>query len=297
MEAITLATSVFEPKGECIASLVVVHGMMDHRRRYTYFAQSMAMRGYYVILYDQRGHGETARDNDELGFIAEEHGWQLLIKDCLSQIKAAKHVYPNVPCLLFGHSMGSLVTRSLLKQHDGQIDGVMLSGVVNVSNVGKIGKAVCRVLSKIKGKRGRSALLYKMVLGGFNKSVSHPRTTCDWLSKNEDNVDAYLNDPYCQFNFTTQAYFDLMYGMVDVNSSKAWLVQNENLPILFINGECDPCTGYQKGIDHSIMKLRQRGYTQIESIVYPSLRHEILNEKERDKVICDVVGWAQKNVL
>jgi acylglycerol lipase len=64
-----------------------------------------------------------------------------------------------------------------------------------------------------------------------------------------------------------------------------------NVPLLLIHGREDPLTDI-KGAE----------YVYAESIVtdktiigYDGLRHEILNEPEKDKVIADVVEWLDNH--
>ena len=56
------------------------------------------------------------------------------------------------------------------------------------------------------------------------------------------------------------------------------------MPILCLRGEEDPCTGGEKGSQDSIRVLLEAGFTTIDEISYPGMRHEILNEKEHQQV-------------
>ncbi len=288
-----LAYKIYKPTKKCIGTIVVVHGMMEHQKRYEYFANEMKNEGYAVLTYDQRGHGESAKTEKALGFFAKTRGWKLLIQDCFDMVSLIKSEYPGVPCILFGHSMGSIVVRSFIKRYDTEVQSVILCGAPTFSNLVPLGHKLSQVIGLVKGKRHRSELLKEIVLGSFNKSILDPKTPCDWISKNDENVLNYINDPLCQFNFTTVAYEDLLFGMMDMNETMRWNFRNKNLNILFISGSEDPCTGKEKGLDKSVKSLKEAGYTRIERRTYVPLRHEILNEIEKDKVIQDCIEWLK----
>ncbi len=289
--------SMYRPSKKPLANIVIVHGMMEHRKRYDYFARALCDAGFAVITYDQRGHGDSVSNPDELGFFANERGWKLLIQDCNDVCDQIKKEYPKIPTILFGHSMGSIVVRSFTKRHDINIEGLILSGAPNYQPAVKFGHLAAQAISLVQGPTKRSELLHNMSVGAFNKTIMNPRTPSDWISVNEENVDTYLNDPLCQFKFTNSAYADLMFGLRDINDLMRWGCNNPNLPILFIAGSEDVCTGLEKGLDHSIGRLKEVGYNYVERRVYPGLRHEILNEKERDQVITDVIQWIKRNCL
>jgi len=66
-----------------------------------------------------------------------------------------------------------------------------------------------------------------------------------------------------------------------------------SLPIFFISGSEDACRGGDKGFAQAIERMRARGYTRIDSRLYPGMRHEILNEPGRQAVYGDVLAWLE----
>ena len=124
----------------------------------------------------------------------------------------------------------------------------------------------------------------------FNKKIKNPRTKLDWLSHNEQNVDDYIIDPYSGHEFKTSSFVDLFTLMVNMNKVKNY--QNvSNTPLLLLRGIDDPCTGGDKGSFNSIKTLSKAGFRNITEIKYPNMRHEILNERERDAVLKDIISF------
>ena len=291
----TLATSFFKPETELKAVMVGVHGMAEHRKRYDKFAQTMAKQGIGVLTYDQRGQGESVEDKSDLGYFGHFDGWLNFVKDLDEIINQLKKKC-NVPVILFGHSMGSMVARCYAKRHDDKIDALILSGAPNFTPAAYAGRLVAYVMCSFGNEKRRSALLHNMAEGGFIKAVENPETELDWLSYDKANVQRYMQDELCGFTFTNRGYEDLMFLMIDMHRLSDWKSKNKELPVLFVSGKDDPCTGGEAGLADSIGTLHKAGYEKIDQIVYENARHEILNEKIAPKVMNDISSWIE-NVL
>lgn len=288
----TLAVSAYRPKEDSIASVVVVHGMAEHRKRYDEFAHYLQKEGFVVFTYDLPGHGETSKDKEK-GYFGPKNGWDNLVKSVEEVVKECKKQYPNIPCILFGHSMGTMLSRCYIQQWDDEIDGLILSGAPCYNASAKQGMRLARMIRNFKGAKGHSRLLDGIIIGNFNKSVSNPKTPFDWLSYNEENVQHYIEDELCGFPFTIQGYLDELSGMMQMNDETRFEVKQKELPIFFFAGEEDPCIGGKDGWDSSINLLKKVGYHSISTRLYPGMRHETLNETDRVRVYDEVVSWLK----
>lgn len=288
----TLSTHIYRPRSSTPkAVLFVVHGMQEHQERYALFADYLNQNGYACITYDLPGHGKDTA-NEDRGYFGDENGWNHLVDSAVEITMLAKHEFPNVPVIYFGHSMGTMIGRSYLQIHDGLIDGMILSGAPCYQSAAAAGKLIAAMIVKTKGKKGHSKILDNLATGSFNKGIENPRTPVDWLSYNTENVDRYVADELCGFSFTNQGYLDLFCGMVDMSKPSLYRVTNPNLPILLYAGEDDPCIGGEKGWNDTIKRLKDIGYQSVESALYPHMRHETLQEADSEKVMHDVVEWC-----
>ena len=292
----TLSTKIFRPEGEVKAAVFVVHGMEEHKERYEEFAQYLADRGIGVVIYDLPGHGDTS-PREDYGFFGSEFGWRNLASSVTETAMLTRQEFPNVPIILFGHSMGTMLARTFLQLHDAMVNGVILSGAPCYTPACKFGKMIAAQRCSSKGDRSHSTLLDTLATGSFNSGIKNPRTKVDWLSYNEENVDNYIADDKCGFPFTARGYYDLFDGMDIMADPKNFRCHNPYLPIRFISGEDDPCTGGAKGLKDSIDRLDKAGYRSITSKVYPGMRHEILQEKAKKDVYKDVYDWIDENVI
>src|SRR5690625_5122728 len=106
----------------------LAHGMAEHILRYEEFSRFLVSHGFVVYGNDHRGHGQSISAPDDRGFFAEHPGFELAVDDMSRLTSIAKNDYPNVPIFLFGHSMGSFLTRRYMAKYGHKIDGAILSG-------------------------------------------------------------------------------------------------------------------------------------------------------------------------
>ncbi len=283
---IQLSTAVIAPESPK-AAVVLIHGMAEHKERYFPFMTYLSEQGYACVIPDLRGHGATAASAEDLGYFGKKARTGI-IKDVLSVVQWTRNQYPGLKLFLFGHSMGSLIVRCFIKEYDSQIDGLVVCGSPSKNGAAGTGVFLTRVIGLFKGERYRSPMLEKMSTGAYEKKFKAEGLTNAWLSTNKANVQAYNNDPLCGFPFTVNGYRALMQLLRDTYSEKGWTVTAPKLPIHFIAGAEDPCIVSMKKFAQAVSFLRNRGYAQVTSKVYPKMRHEILNELGKEDVWRDV---------
>ena len=281
-----LSLSFFESESDHPAGVVqIVHGMEEHKERYYDFALYLAMNGLHVVVADLRGHGEDA---PELSFIADKRGDELLIRDQQIIADWIAGRFPGLPMMLFGHSMGSIISRVLLQTDSARYTKAALSGYVNPNPAAPVAVALGNAARVSKGSRAHSKLLDGLALGPYGKSIPDRKTDLDWLSYNEENVQKYIEDPLCGVEFTVGSYCALFSLLNRMGKPGAYRDVNAEMPLLLIAGKDDPCTGGEKGRANSRAVLEKAGFRNISVITYDHMRHEILNETENEKVYRDL---------
>ena len=285
-----LSARLFDQK-DPKAVIMFIHGMEEHKERYDAFATFLNENGYAILTCDMRGHGSDA---PLLSHIANSKGHILLIEDEVCKLNFLKDKYPGKDIYLFGHSMGTIIARTLLQTHSKEFKKTALSGYPNPQGVAGVGAALGNVIGLFKGKKGHSKLLDSMVIGSFNKGIENPKTNLDWLSYNEENVQRYIDDPLCGVEFTIGSYNALFHLVSAINKSKLYKDVNEDMPIYLISGDSDPCTGGEKGRADSIDRLSKAGFKNIDVLTLEHMRHEILNEKNNELVYNSLLEFFNK---
>lgn len=273
--------------------LQITHGMAEHKRRYIPFMEYIASIGGACIISDMRGHGETSAPAD-YGYFGE-NGVEATLSDLHQIGSVLREKYPGLPMLLLGHSMGSLVARSYAAEHDEMLAALILSGEASNNPAVGAGLFLTRLMALFRGGRHLSPLIEGMSTGAYDKAFPAGEKF-QWLSVNEENRRKYMEDPGCGFPFTLNGYETLFSFMKRTYSPKYYNVRNKNLPILFLSGEEDPVMGGKKAFDDAVRFMRDMGYRDVRSKLYPGMRHEILMENDRETVCTDIAAFIEETV-
>ncbi len=279
-----------------IGIVQIVHGMSEHRRRYLPFMRYLTAQGWICVIHDHRGHGESVKSDEDLGYFNDISGTYLM-EDTHQLTYLIKKRYPDLPYVLFGHSMGSLVVRSYVKKYDYELNALVVCGSPSNNSLLPLARFLVYLIACVKGDHYRSSWLQKLVFGSYAKRFSKETSENCWICSDQNVVAEYDNDPKCGFIFTTNGFRSLWNLMRNVYDRDDWAMLNPDLPILFIAGTADPCITDQRKFAQAVDFMKKVGYRQVECKTYWEMRHEILNEPDQGKVFDDVKSFLTHHVL
>ena len=281
------------PDGEVKGIVQIVHGIAEYVERYDDLATYLNSRGWLVVAEDHMGHGKSICDVAPIGCFTG--GWHTAVKDTYRLLKHTMEEFPGTPFILFGHSMGSFMARTILARHPNSgISGAIICGSAWMPDaVIGAGKVLADLICKKNGEQNPSNLLQTMMFGGYNKKIEHPRTSCDWLSRDNKIVDAYVADPLCGFVPSAGLVRSMMEGLQYIQDGKNLNAMNKELPVYFIAGGDDPVGGYGAGVRQAAEKFKNHGMKYVDVKIYPLCRHEIHNEINRQEVYEDITKWIE----
>lgn len=284
------------PEGEPKAVLQIVHGIAEYIERYDDFANYLTQRGFVVVAEDHMGHGQSVNGGGIQGYF--HGGWFTAVDDSYQLLSDTRTEFPEIPYVLFGHSMGSFMARTILcKYPDSGISAAVICGTgwqpaFALPAIIKVVETVCKNGDETKP----SQKLENLVFGSYNRKVEHPRTPYDWLTRDAKIVADYIAHPMCGFTASAGLMRELMKGIQFIEQPGSLAAMRKDLPVFFIAGGDDPVGNYGKGVRQAADAFSKAGMTDVSVRIYPLGRHEILNEINRAEIYEDVGQWLQSKI-
>lgn len=284
-----------ETKNKYRGVIQLVHGMEEHIGRYDDFANFLANNGFIVVGHDHLGHGKTAKTDDELGFFAYEDGWFSLTKDIHILQNKIKKEYHDLPYIIMGHSMGSLLTRTYLTLYNDELNGAIITGTSGQKAGLLSGRILAKLIVLCRGKKYKSKLLASLVTGSFNKQFAPNKTPVDWTTSNKKIIEEHIRDTNPNCKFTASSYGELFKGSIYLNKKKN-IQKTPNIPILIFSGDKDPVGENGKGVKRVYDMLKETGKQDVTLKLFHNGRHEMLNEVNRQEVFEFILEWINSKI-
>ncbi|WP_228435792.1 alpha/beta fold hydrolase [Chryseobacterium pennipullorum] len=277
------------------ATLLIVHGMQEHSGRYAEIAEYFAGHQIAVLTYDHLGHGKSVKDKKDIGFFQLQQPDERLIADAEMMADHLAEQFPDVPHFVLGHSMGSFITRCLLQKSGKKFNGAIITGTGGPLPGISLLKGYLAVANRIAPKH--RTFLNTVFTHVNNKHFKQDQDFGDtsWLSINPENRRAFEQDELCGIPFTHNAFYTL-FAIYKKATARNWASSiSKSFPFLFVSGKNDPIGDFSKGVMHTVKHLKADGFRDVETKIYPEMRHEILNEAIREEVLEGIHEWILKH--
>ncbi len=285
------------PDAEPRAIVQIIHGIAEYIDRYDEFMSFLADNGIIAVGTDHLGHGKSIESEEQTGFFAYDNGWDYVVRD-EEVLRLAMHEnYPELPIIVFGHSMGSFMARTLLIRYPDAFNAAIISGTGNQGAALVNGGLIMgNLVTGLKGAHHYSKFLNNLAFGSYNKIYDNPKTEYDWLSRDEANVQKYIDDPLCGFIPSCSLFRDMMTGVKFITNKKNLTAMNKDMPVYFMSGDMDPVGECGKGVQKAYNNFLEAGMKDVSIKLYPGGRHEMLNEINKDEVYTDILAWLDSKI-
>lgn len=282
------------PNGAIRCVLHIAHGMAEYALRYQAIVPYFLQEQIAVYAHDQRGHGKAVTSIAEQGLL-QNNWFNDQVEDVRIIIDHLKEKHPGKKIILLGHSMGSFVSQRFFQLYGEQIDGLILSASNGKQDpLLNVGISVAWLQKTIFGNKHRSNLIDHLSFAAFNKKFAPNRTTNDWLSRDEQEVDKYVADEQCGFVCSSSYFYDFFKGIKDALQSHNIQQIPKHIPMYAFAGDKDPVGMEGKGFLQLIQNWKAAGVSNIHYDLYKDGRHEMLNETNREEVINNCILWIKK---
>ena len=271
-DGLRIAYGRWDSRGPVRGVIQIAHGMGEHIQRYGEFINALVSAGVTVYGNDHRGHGLTAASAKQFEDFGSG-GFGLLVEDMLRLSRIARDENPNLPFILFGHSMGSFAAQQYVLDHGREIDALILSGSGALDGLARLATSA---------PAGSNDL---------NANFKPARTPFDWLSRDTAVVDAFMNDPLCFAELQPKAFGSFLGAAAELSDPLRLRNLRDDLPIYLFSGSEDPVGQQLEGFALLIHRYQEAGLYDISHDFYLDGRHEMLNEVNRDDVRERLLAW------
>lgn len=255
---------VYEPEAKPVAVICLVHGLSDHSGRYEHWASLFVQKGFAFAAIDLTGHGYSEGKRGHASF-------KRLYNDITSLFEETESLFPDVPKILYGHSLGG---------------NLVLNYYID-----KAPNIVGLVVSSPWLKLGSPPLFFKLVTAKFIKYFYPSYTAEDGLlpqkiSRDPAIVQSYISDKLVHGKISIKLFFDAsLHGEKIIGKS-----YQINIPILIMHGSSDGITS----IKGSAMFARNTGkYTTFKT--WDGCFHELHNELNKQEIFEFIISWLRTN--
>ena len=274
----------FEAKRtEVKKNVLIMHGMMETKERYSEFSEFLANNGYNIFIFDLRGHGDFSIDGSPVYFEKGENAYTIL-KDMEFFIK---NIIKEEP-LILGHSFGSVLALRYAEEHS-ETDKFVLSGHPHINRVSIVAGRVWTALEGIFIKRKKSLL--NRIFKSYNNHFKPNKTEYDWLTRDEEENLRYAEDPKCGF-YATPGFF---HSFLKITGDAAKNIKkiNSKAKLLIVYGTEDMAAGMGKSTNKLKNKLKSID-RKINIVENKNGRHESLNEINKYEIYDSILEWLNK---
>ena len=288
-DGVRLSVIAVRSQGSPDAVLQIAHGMCGCKEKYLPFMEYMAEHGVACVACDHRGHGESVKSKDDLGYMYKG-GYVALVEDMKLVTDWAVSEFPNVPVVLLGHSMGSMAARVYAKKYDGNISGLILCGSPGYTRFARLALILTGILEKFNDGRIRPVYLQNFASDRYNRRFASEGRLA-WVCSDPKVRKEMRDAPKTNYCFTANGMHNLFGLMLDTYSYEGWTVSNPDLPVTFLSGADDPCMLGKRSLHDAAIMLYKIGYHNVTSAIFTEMRHEILNELEKKVVWDDILDF------
>ncbi|MCF6349659.1 MAG: lysophospholipase [Flavobacteriaceae bacterium] len=275
----------------------ISHGIGEHAGRYHSIAKLLQEQGYEVYANDHRVHGKSVKSKKFMGIYKGANYFDDAVKDMRELTLLIKKAQPNYKVILFGHSMGSLLSRKYVTKYGDDLTALILSGTASFKKgLGTIGLFSANIIRVFKGRSKKNKFIKSISFAEFNKNFKPNRTELDWISTDEKQVDIFKNDPYRIIDFSLSIFIDLIKGSKEINTQEAFNATPKSLPIYIFSGDKDPVGDMGKGVKKVVKQYYKAGIKDLTFKLYKGGRHEMLNETNKTEVERDLITWLNSRI-
>ncbi len=283
---------IYVPAAKPKGIVQVVHGFGEHSRRYLHMIVKFMDAGYIVAADDHTGHGKTAIVNNAWGDWGDK-GFHTMMEDEHTLKELVCEKYPGLPYFLFGHSMGSFITRDYAAKYGSDLAGITICGTTgNFRGAAEAADTLKKVIEEGHGTESNPEFTGQL-MGWMCERCGDVTIGNEWICADPYVQKDHAEDPFDAFTKPTsnRSLYDFTQMMEYIKGTQWAEKVPKDLPVYNIGGDQDPVGEYGKGIYEVTNWLVDTGHL-VKTKVYSGYRHEIHNYSAiKDEVEAGIIEF------
>ena len=273
------------------AVIQIMTGLAEVADYYEIFASEMVKAGYTVALHEYRKHGRTRAE------YGEGNPFRNYAKDGSSFCAILRRSFPKLPVILFAHILGTTVSQIAIYEKMAQWDGIIYTGPSHAVIAPERMEELLAITDRdilLHGENSVNVMIFPLVFGRLNAPFASDRSSLGFITSDAERRKWLSALPYDSPSYTNRFFRDFV--VMQANLAVNETLENTkppltDTPVLFLTGGDDVTAVNGTYGDTQAQLLREAGCKDVTSIVYPDLRHSLLQETEYAKVIDDIKAW------
>lgn len=275
----------------------LIHGFGEHSRRYIHMISDFLDAGYIVAADDHVGHGKTAMVNNVWGDWGDK-GCHTMMEDEHTLKKIVCEKYPNLPYFLFGHSMGSFITRDFIAKYGNELNGATICGTTGIFRGAKEVKEKLKEIIDAGHGEESDPNIVGSLMGWMCERCGEVQIGNEWICHDPYVQKDHAQDPFDAFTRPTsnRSIYDFIQMMLTIEGTQWAKKVPKKLPIYNIAGDQDPVGEYGLGVCQVSNWLVETGH-HVTTKLYSGYRHEIHNYPEiKNEVETGIIEFMNSNL-
>jgi len=244
--------------------IALVHGFGEHSGRYDHVAQAFAKRGYSTFSFDHRGHGKSK------GQRGHTPSYDHLMDDVDLFLDKVRDIFPDVPVIIYGHSMGGNIVVNNILRRDADVVGAVVTGPFFRTTDPP--PAIQVALGKIMNN----------FWGAFPDKA---RLDANHISRDKAVVKKYEDDPLVHNKISARMGLSL----IDSGEYAIEHAAEVKMPLYIIHGDDDKLTSCEAS-----KEFKSRAGENVKLEVLVGHYHEVHNEPDKDAILKRIIDWCDE---
>jgi alpha-beta hydrolase superfamily lysophospholipase len=242
------------------AAVLIVHGIGEHSGRYIHVGDHLAAHGYDVLAYDKLGFGQSE------GRRAHVDSFDDYLDDVQALIAERRSL--GLPVVLFGHSLGGLVSTTYLVSERPHPDFAILSAPALEAEV----ERWKRIAAPLMGRVAPTLFIPNKIDGVL-------------LSRDVAVQQAYVDDPLVVAG-ATAALGRAIFATMESTSAR---IDRISVPTYVFHGGDDELV-------RPAASAPLEAHPHVTYRLWDGLRHETMNEPEQVTVLAAITDWLDAQI-